>query len=495
MSTSELAAAHATSRNLLGAAPLLIGANLLPESSAGIAEHINPTTGRPQSTFVVAGAPEVGEAVDAARAALPGWRSLPVDARRRALLAVASALRRAGARFDEIAAYEAGVPLKPGGVALKCADYFEFYAGWADKLNGAVVPVYPGRALDYTVLEPFGVIGALLSWNGPITAIGRKVAPALAAGNTVVVKSPELAPFSAHHFGRLCLEAGVPPGVVNVIAGGPAAGDALVRHPGVDKITFTGGVATASKVAAAAAAAMTPGVFELGGKSANIVFPDADLARAAAMAAQFGAVQASGQGCLLPTRLLVHEDAYDEILAHVLSRVGSVRVGDPLDGETEMGPVISREACHRILDLIEGARARGDGRLLVGGDRLQGSLSGGYFIPPTVFGEVSNSSDLAQNEVFGPVLSVLRFGSEEEAVRLANASAFGLAAYVHTRDLSTAHRVVAALDAGYVSVNGFNPMPPTAPFGGFKQSGYGYEGGWAGIAEFLRTKNVYIGLD
>ena len=265
--------------------------------------------------------------------------------------------------------------------------------------------------------------------------MGQKAVPALAAGNTVVVKPPELAPFGVLRFAELALEAGLPPGVLNVVVGGAAAGDALVRHPGVDKVSFTGGTATARLVMAAAAETLTPLTFELGGKSANIVFPDADLDVATSMAAMLGAVLLSGQGCALPTRLYVHDDVYDEVVGRVVAQIEAVRVGDPFDPSVLMGPVVSERACERILGVIARAVDEQSGSLLTGGARLDGALADGYFVAPTVFGDVDHDSSLAREEIFGPVLSVLRFHDEDEVVAKANDSDFGLSAYVHTRDV------------------------------------------------------------
>ena len=270
--------------------------------------------------------------------------------------------------------------------------------------------------------------------------MGQKCAPALAAGNTVVAKPPELAPFGMLRFAELALEAGLPAGVLNVVVGGAEAGGALAAHPGVDKISFTGGGATARALMASAAGNLTPLALELGGKSPNIVFPDADLDTAATSAA-FGTALLTGQGCALPTRLYVHEDVYDEMVDLVLAALGSLAVGDPLDPATFVGPVVTEAAMDRILATIE--RARSDGaQLLAGGERLGGDLAGGWFVAPTVFGDVDHHSDLARNEVFGPVQAVLRFASDDEVLAQANDSPYGLGAYLHTRDPGRIQRFV-----------------------------------------------------
>jgi aldehyde dehydrogenase (NAD+) len=472
---------------------LLIGSEWVQQTRAGSIEHVNPATGKVQQSVPVAGAGEVDAAVAAARVALPRWRSWMPSDRMGVLRRIADGLRSRAPECATITTLENGTPALLAGfmpeMAAMCCDY---YAGWTDKLVGDVCPV--GSGLDYTRLEPYGVVAVMPTWNAPLGMIGFKVAPALAAGCTVVLKAPELAPFTANVFGEICLEAGLPPGVVNVITGGPESGDALVRHPGVDKISFTGGTETGRRIQAAAAETLTPVVLELGGKSASIVFEDSDLSRAASSAVM-GIVQLSGQVCIAPTRLLVQDSVYDQVVEQVVAGVGLVSVGDPFNMQNFMGPVISRTACERIEGVVERARSEASGSLLVGGTRLDGDLADGFFITPTVFGDVDPGSHLAQNEIFGPVLAISRFRDEREAVALANGSAFGLAAYVHTESLGRAHRVAAELDAGNISVNGAMVIPgPAAPFGGFKASGHGKEGALAGVMEFIRVKNINIDI-
>lgn len=472
---------------------LIVGDRLVAKTRAGRMEHVNAVTGRVQREFVVADRNDVDEAVSAARVALADWRRWQPDARRDVLHRLADLLVENAEEFGVIASLESG-SLYSEYNARYAADWFRYYAGWADKLSGETIRAYPALGLDFTVPEPVGVAGIILTWNGPLGFCGMAVAPALAAGCSVVIKSPELAPFSAVLFGQLCQQAGIPSGVVNVVTGGPDVGDALVRHPGVDKISFTGGTPTARKLAAACAETLKPMVMELGGKSANIVFPDADLERASQLAARF--TGAAGQGCSLPTRLLLHDDVYDQVLTGLTEHVGRVVVGDPFDPATTMGPVISRGACERILGMVDTAVTSGAGRLVAGGTRKGGELAEGFFVEPTVLGDVTPTAAIAQEEIFGPVLCVLRFSSEEEAVQLANGTGFGLAAYVQTGDISRAHRMIASLAAGNVHINGSGPGPvsPSSPFGGVKQSGYGRQGGLEGVREFLQTKNVLINI-
>jgi aldehyde dehydrogenase (NAD+) len=486
---------HATALvQSIAARGVLIGDERIADTSGGSYPHHNPATGEHQADVPMAGGAEVDAAIAAARAAIPGWRSTPIPERVAIMLRLADLLERDRADASAINALDNGTPVSVLDSGAYAASWTRYYAGWIDKLEGQVVPVYTPDHFDYVLPEPYGVVAAIVPWNGPMMGMGHKVAPALAAGNTVVCKPPEIAPFGAVRYAELALEAGLPPGVLNVIPGGASTGDALVRHRGIDKISFTGGVATARRVMIAAAEAMTPLTFELGGKSANIIFPDADLDLASSVAGVLGAVALSGQGCALPTRLFVHDNVYTEVVDRVVALVESVSIGDPLDPATLMGPVVTQAACERILGVIERAKHEGAGSLLTGGRRLDGPLAAGYYIAPTVFGEVDDASDLATNEVFGPVLSIMRFRDEDDVVARANSSEFGLAAYVYTRDAARAHRMARRLEVGAVTINAYPFLSPTAPFGGVKQSGFGREGGRGGIEEFLQRKNVLMGL-
>jgi acyl-CoA reductase-like NAD-dependent aldehyde dehydrogenase len=461
-----------------------------PGGSGGTREHTDPATGNVQQAFPLAGEAEVAEAVDGARNALPAWRQWSVDQRRAVLIRLGDLIRAHAGDLATINALEVGTPARLSyGRYTGAGTFFDYYAGWLDKAAGDTARM-PG-ALDLTLLEPVGVAGAILTWNHPLANIQTTVAPALAAGCCVVVKPAEQAPFAALRFARLCAEAGLPPGVVSVLPGGAEAGAAIVRHPGVDKVAFVGGVGTARHIQAAAAQTVKPLLLELGGKSASLVFPDADIDRAVRFAMLITAN--SGQGCTIPTRMLVHEEVYDDVVERLVKAAAAVPVGDPFDPDTQMGPVIDAAAHSRVLGVIDRAITQGAGRLVLGGHALDRP---GFFLETTIFADVDPGSELASEEIFGPVLSVMRFRDEDQAVEMANAGRYGLAGYVHTRDVHRALRVASALDAGNVGINGAGaPAGAFAPFGGFRQSGYGKVGGLAGLLEFTRVKNVLMTVE
>ena len=468
----------------------LIGGTWRPGSAAGTYAHHYAATGRLQAEVGLAGPGDVDDAVAAARQAQPAWASLAPTRRAAVLYRLADLLEGHADEAAALAALDNGTPVSVLQPGLYTAAWVRYYAGWCDKLDGETLA--GGRTSSSVRLHPYGVVAVIPPWNGSMMGMGQKAAPALAAGNAVVAKPPELAPFGVLRFAELAAEAGLPAGVLNVVVGGATAGAALAGHAGVDKISFTGGSATARTLMATAAAHLTPLALELGGKSPLIVFPDADLDLAALVAARVGTALLSGQGCALPTRLYVHEDVYHQVADKVVATVASLAVGDPLDPGTAVGPVVSEPAMERILGVIE--RARSDGAtLLTGGGRLGGDLADGWFVAPTVFGDVDHGSDLARNEVFGPVQSILRFATEDEALTLANDSPFGLAAYLYTSDSRRIERFVGELDTGTVAVNGPGRISPATPFGGTKQSGFGREGGRAGIEEMVQTKTVFLG--
>ncbi|MGV9946777.1 aldehyde dehydrogenase family protein [Rhodococcus aetherivorans] len=474
---------------------LHIGSERLSEGSAGSFEHINPATGTVDKVIPLAGPAEVEHAVNAAAAAFESWKRTAPAERARLLHRLADLIEENAGEFGRRGAMDNGTPL--GTVASltgKSIAWTRYYAGWADKITAEVTSTLTADGeLGYTLRQPYGVIGIIITWNGPLISLAMKIPPAVAAGNTVVVKPSELTPFSAELFADLVEQAGFPPGVINILPGDAASGAALIEHPTVKKISFTGGPVTASKILTACAPTMKPVVLELGGKSANILFEDADLTAACGFGTIMSVGAMSGQGCAFPTRMLVQESIYDQVLAMVEAIAEQIVVGDPFAEGTFAGPVVNRAAFERIQDVI--AKAKADGaRLVTGGGPLQlpGELAGGFFLQPTVFADVAPASELAQHEVFGPVLAITPFRDEAHAVEIANSTRYGLSGYVHTQDLKRGLRVAEELVTGEVLINGAANLPVNRPFGGLGLSGLGKEGGRAGIEEFLFTKGIGI---
>jgi acyl-CoA reductase-like NAD-dependent aldehyde dehydrogenase len=482
------------SKDILPQYPVIIGDQRLARGGGETWAHVYPATGAVTAEIALASPQDVDAAVQAARAAFPAWRALPGDKRRDLMLKMAQVLEQHVGDLSALMTIENGSPsmMTPFMVA-DAAQKFRYFGGWADKIQGRTIKTWGGPAHDYAEYEPYGVVGAIVPWNGPLFAATMVMAPALAAGNCIVVKAPELAPYTVMRLGELFLEAGFPPGVVNVVAGGPAVGEAIVAHKGVDKVQFVGSGPTAKKVLKTAADSLKPCGLELGGKSAVIVFADANLADAAKRGLS-GAISASGQGCVNGTRLLVERPVYDQYLAMLQGISAHIPVGDPQDKSTILGPLITETSLNRICGMIDAAKAEG-GRVLTGGARLGGDYADGFFLPITIVADVANSHSIAQHEVFGPVLAVTPFDTEDEAIELANGTEYGLGAYVHTQNLRRGHHVASQLQAGQIHVNGSGEaMQPNVPFGGWKQSGYGRLGGEAGLHEFLQVKNVWVNL-
>jgi len=429
-----------------------------------------------------AGTDEVDEAVARARAALPAWRALAPGARAAQLRALAD---RVEENLEELALLEARNAGKPLASARSemgmVVDTFRYYAGMPERLMGDTIPVAGGQA--FTVREPLGVVGLIVPWNFPLTIAAWKLGPALAAGNTVVLKPAELTPLTALRFEQLVLEAGIAPGVVNVVAGhGSVAGVRLVEHPDVAKIAFTGSTAVGREIAARAAQTIKRVTLELGGKSANIIFADADLEKAAA-AAPWAVFDNAGQDCCARSRLLVEASVADRFLSLLQPHVESFRVGDPLDPGSMMGPLISAKQRERVASFV------GDGAPVA----FQGSapIGPGFWFPPTVLCPVDPQARAVREEIFGPVVAVIPFRDEEEAVRLANDTIYGLSGSIWTRDGARALRVARAVETGVLSINSNSSVRVSTPFGGFKQSGYGRELGPHATDAYTETKTIY----
>ncbi len=447
---------------------------------------VEPATEAVLRELPTAGEEETDAAVARARAAFPSWRALAPADRARLLRRLADGLEAARERLATLEARNAGKPIADArGEMEMVVETFRYYAGAPERLLGDTIPVAGG--VDLTFREPLGVVGLIVPWNFPLTIAAWKLGPALAAGNTVVLKPAELTPLTALELERIALDAGLPEGVINVVVGpGSICGRRLVEHPDVAKIAFTGSTAVGRGIAAGAAATIKRVTLELGGKSANVIFADADLERAAA-AAPLAVFGNAGQDCCARSRILVQRSALDTFMAALERGVTELRVGDPLDEATQMGPLISAGQRETVASYVpEGAPVA-----------IRGEAPGGagYWYPPTVLAPVSNHDRAAREEIFGPVACVIPFEDEEEAIRLANDTIYGLSGSIWTRDGARALRVARALDTGVLSINSNTSVRVATPFGGFKQSGMGRELGPHALEHYTEVKNVYLGTD
>jgi aldehyde dehydrogenase (NAD+) len=473
---------------------LLIGGEERPGAASFPA--VDPSSGRPWATISEGSSSDVDAAIDAAASAFRSWRRSSPATRQQALLALAALIEDDAERWPVLLATENGRPIREAsfGDVPTAAGIYRFFAGIVRGHRGSTIPVENPDALVYTLREPLGVVAALIPWNSPLITLANKLAPALAAGNTVVVKPSELASASVLEFARAASRV-LPPGVLNVVTGlGPEVGAALVRHAGIAKITFTGGPETASRILASAARHRTPSLMELGGKSAFVVCADADL-ELVVQDALTGICLANGEACIAASRLLVHEDVHDELVDRFAAALARVRVGDALDPQTELGPLVSRQHLDRVRGHIETARAEGFPVLAGGADPgLGGALADGHFLTPTLLGDPAGASTSARTEIFGPVVTVERWREEADVLARANATAYGLAAGVWTRDLARAHRFARELEAGIVWVNTWFDLSFGQPMGGVKQSGFGRELCVETLDEYSALKAVNVGL-
>jgi aldehyde dehydrogenase (NAD+) len=470
---------------------LLIGGESVPPSGGEYSLNLNPATETPIARVAQGTAADVDRAVQAARAALKPWNAIRAGERGRILMHFAELLRQNQEEIAAVESLDCGKPI--AGVQRQdvpaAIDTLAYYAGWCDKINGQVVPARPD-ALTYTVREPVGVVAAIVPWNFPLMIGMWKIAPALACGCTLIVKPAEITPLSALMIGKLALEAGVPPGVLNIVTGkGSVVGDALVAHPGIDKVTFTGSPSVGRGILQGAAGNFKRVTLELGGKSANVIFADANL-DAATRAAASGIFFNAGQVCSAGSRVLVQRAVYDDVVERIAERAKSIKLGDPSKRETNMGPLISSKQMKTVLDYVDIGKSEG-ASLVTGGRRIG---ERGYFVEPTVFANVEHEMRISQEEIFGPVVSVIPFDDETDALRIANGTAYSLAAGVWSADIGRVHRMAAELKAGTVWVNTYGYTDVRLPWGGSGDSGFGREHGDVAIENFTEPKAVWLSL-
>jgi acyl-CoA reductase-like NAD-dependent aldehyde dehydrogenase len=471
---------------------MLIGGEWIESASGRTLETINPATGSTLASVASGDSADVDRAAQAARRAFDesAWPMMNPHERTRILLRIADVIDARAAELAVLESLDTGMPIGVTHYMLgNAAQTFRYYAGWPTKLLGTVNPVDPSVHC-YSVREPVGVCAGIIPWNGPLVMATWKIAPALACGNTVILKPAEQTPLTALRFGELLQDLDLPPGVVNVVTGfGEAAGAAISAHPDIDKVSFTGSTQTGKAVLSASVGNLKRVTLELGGKSPHIILADADIELAARNAAS-GFCTMTGQVCVAGTRILVHEAVHDEFVAALAKEVETYRVGDPFAADTRIGPLISAEQFARVNSYVGIGKDEG-ARIAVGGDGID---SRGYFVQPTVFEDVRNDMRLAREEIFGPVAAVIPFRDTDEAVRIANDTTYGLAAAIATRNVSDAHRVAGRIRAGVVWINTHGELDLTFPFGGFKQSGIGRELGEQSLDNFTELKSVFIRL-
>ena len=476
---------------------LFINGDFVDARSGQTFPTINPATEEKIADVASAGAEDVDAAVKAARAQMePGseWQKMKPRDRGKVLWRLADILSKKPDEIGRIETLDNGKPIFESQfvdtpAAAECLYYF---AGWSGKVTGETIPIQD-NAFTYTLREPIGVVGAIVPWNFPLMLAVWKIAPALACGNTVIVKPASNTSLSLLKFAEYAKEAGLPPGVLNVIPGkGSVVGNAMVDHPGIDAIAFTGSTEVGKQLMARAAKTLKKVSLELGGKSPNIVFADADL-EAASRGALNAIFYGKGEVCAAGSRLLVEESAHDELMSKVCDRASKMVAGDPLNPKTRLGAIVSKEQMDSVMRYIDAGKNEG-AKLVCGGERADIGTGKGYFVKPTIFDDVDPNMKIAREEIFGPVLATIRFKDAEDAIAKGNATVYGLAAAVWTRDLSKAHRIARAIKAGTVWVNTYNLYDPALPFGGFKESGFGRDQGRDALDKYTQTKSVWVNL-
>jgi acyl-CoA reductase-like NAD-dependent aldehyde dehydrogenase len=451
----------------------------------------NPATGEPLTEVAEAGVEDINKAVEAAEQAFQNkWRDLPADERGEILYRVAEMIEKYRDELGLLDTLNAGRPIRDtvGNDVTRIIKTFRYFAGLTDKIRGVHIPVQ-SSFVNYTRKEPYGVIAAIIPWNYPLSNAVTKIAPILACGNTLVLKPAEQTPLSALKLAEICSLAGLPDGVLNIVPGGPKAGEALSTHSKIRKLAFTGSSSVGKKIVENSKFGLKSYTLELGGKSPNIIFEDADLEQAAD-AAVFSAFMNQGQTCTAGTRLLVQESIAEELVERLISKAEDLQIGDPLDNGTQIGSLVSLEQYERVKNYIQ--LGIDEGAQLVFGGRPPTGQSKGYFLLPTIFDGVKNNMRIAQEEIFGPVLSVITFKDEDDAIRIANDTSYGLAASIWTRDLQRAHRMSTKVETGLVWINTIHTLNPGSPYGGYKESGTGMEMGMEAADQYMKTKSIWI---